>query len=153
MNEPLDIEVTAIQSHRNGISGNHFYSVYFTFKEDGKTHDLIAVIPGGQGNCFVVSKNDPDACWRGDHFEPDLKEAVAQWVAKKFDRPVETIRKELETNNTSSEFTDEENEILYHAAALALGYEKVFDELAGYLDLADNALDEVKKKLIDYLRS
>jgi len=88
--------VKAVQSHRNGISGNHFYSVFFDHIMDGKTHELIAVVIPGQGNCFIVSKNDPEICWRGDHFEKELKEAVAQWVSKKFNVPLEKSRKELE---------------------------------------------------------
>ena len=96
MTDELDINITAIQSHRNGISGNSFYSVFFSSIEDGKNHDLIAVITSGSGNCFVVSKNDPNACWRGDVFEPALKEAVSKWVSKRWKVPVEQARKELE---------------------------------------------------------
>jgi hypothetical protein len=103
MTNELDINITAIQSHRNGVSGNHFYSVFFSFTEDGKSHDLIAVITSGYGNCFVVSKKDPEMCWRGDHFESELKEAVAQWVSKKWNTPVERIRKELECEDENDQ--------------------------------------------------
>jgi hypothetical protein len=99
MSNDLDLNITAIQSHRNGISGNHFYSVFFSFTEDGKSHDLIAVITSGYGNCFVVSKEDPEMCWRGDHFESELKEGVSQWVSKKWDTPVERIRNELDDDD------------------------------------------------------
>jgi hypothetical protein len=96
MQTELELTIKAIQSHRNGISGNSFYSVFFNSVEDGENFDLIAVITSGSGNCFVVSKNNPDECWRGDHFEHDLKEAVAQWVSKKWNVPVERVRNELE---------------------------------------------------------
>lgn len=87
--------ITAIQSHRNGISGRHFYSVFFDYIMEGQTHKLITVVIPGRGNCFVVSKDDPMFCWRGDHFEHDLKEAVALWVSEKFKVPIEQARKEL----------------------------------------------------------
>lgn len=98
MQKEMKLTIKAIQSHRNGISGNHFYSVFFSFDEDGEHHDLIAVITSGSGNCFVVSQYDAKACWRGDHFESELKEAVAQWVSKRWNTPVERIRKELDSD-------------------------------------------------------
>lgn len=96
MQKEFDLNIKAIQSHRNGVSGNPFYSVFFSFIEDGEHHDLIAVITSGSGNCFIVSKNNPEACWRGDVFESDLKEAVSQWISKRWNVPIEQTRKELE---------------------------------------------------------
>lgn len=97
MNNELNLNITAIQSHRNGVSGNHFYSVFFSFiDEDERPHNLIAVITSGSGNCFIVSKDDPEMRWRGDHFESELKEAVSQDVSKRWNVPIEQARQELE---------------------------------------------------------
>lgn len=95
-NNELNLNIKTIKSHRNGVSGNSFYSIFFSFVEDGKYHDLIAVITQGSGNCFVVSKDDPEECWRGDHFESELKESISQWVSKRWKVPIELARKELE---------------------------------------------------------
>jgi hypothetical protein len=91
----MNIVIKEIQSHRNGVSGNHFFSVFFTFNEDGQIHDLIGIVMPGAGNCFIVSKDYPEKCWRGDHFEPDLKEAVSQWTSKMWNHPIEKARKDI----------------------------------------------------------
>lgn len=50
-------------------------------------------------------------------------------------------------------FTDEELEILYHAAAYALGDVNMFDKIADYLDIADENLVMLREKLTKYLVS
>jgi hypothetical protein len=89
--------ITAIQKHRNGSTfGVPFYAVYFDYIMEGKRHELIGIVAKGHGNCFVVNKNDPQISWRGDHFEKDLREVIAQWLSQHWGTPIEQARKEAE---------------------------------------------------------
>jgi hypothetical protein len=50
-------------------------------------------------------------------------------------------------------FTDEELEIIYHAAAHAFGDANMFDEMATQLDISDELLVMLREKLFKYLVS
>lgn len=100
--EKLVGTIKHIESHRNGISGNHFYAIHFKSTGDNQYVDepprnMIGIVTKGRGNCFVVEPANPKNCYRGDNFEDELREAVAQWVSAKFKHvPIEQARKELE---------------------------------------------------------
>jgi hypothetical protein len=88
--------ITAVQNHRNGSGiGIPFHAVYFDYIMGGKKHELIGIVTKGRGNCFVVSKTDPQMGWRGDHFENDLREVIAQWISQRKSIPIEQARKEV----------------------------------------------------------
>lgn len=75
-------KVTDVTHHRNGIGGRPFWSVRFSFDNEGRFHpNMVAIIPSDEaarGECFVLDLNDPTSNWRGDHFEKDVKHAVAE---------------------------------------------------------------------------
>jgi hypothetical protein len=84
----MKIKVTDIDYHRNGISGEGFWAVAFDWKDDDKQlrHMVAAVFdrPGqvavldaemaSEGNVTFGSNS-----WRGDHFENDLRLAIAEY--------------------------------------------------------------------------
>ncbi len=81
----MKIKVSALEYHRNGISGEGFTVARFSFKGEGRSRiEAIATVFNADedvrrtGYCAVVSLNEqgqPDitSCWRGDHFETDLR--------------------------------------------------------------------------------
>jgi hypothetical protein len=86
----MDIKIEKVAHHRNGISGNGFYVILFNWREDGatKTRNMIGIIFHDRGDCAVLDvdetgKNNIEFAmgnsWRGDHFEADLRKAIAQY--------------------------------------------------------------------------
>jgi hypothetical protein len=90
-----EISITNIKEnyHRNGVCGEGFHAINFTVKfgdgtPDAYEGDLIGIyIPktdeetGEDKNtfseqCYVVKPTRPDLCYRGDHFEPQIREIV-----------------------------------------------------------------------------
>lgn len=57
--------------NRNGIGGEPFYTVYFSYEESGVfMPSMLAVLPfeGKSHQCMVVDLQDATQCWRGEHF-------------------------------------------------------------------------------------
>ena len=82
----MDINPTKINInyHRNGIGGEGFFAIHFTFKNDDEIKEqLIAVIVPHDdgiihksecnGRCYVVNPMRPELCYRGDHFEFEMR--------------------------------------------------------------------------------
>lgn len=97
----MQIEVQHIQYHRNGISGHGFYSVAFRWADDsGDVRNMLGIVFDEEEhrnatefyNCrtavvdrdFVTPQQDGNTgpfgwgipCWRGDHFDRPLREAI-----------------------------------------------------------------------------
>jgi hypothetical protein len=83
----MDIKNININYHRNGVGGEGFFAIHFTTKDDDGTYEtyekLIAVIVPHEdeakdeckcnGECYVVNPAHPELCYRGDHFESDMR--------------------------------------------------------------------------------
>jgi hypothetical protein len=84
MSEKLVSKVNKVAYHRNGICGNGFYVVLFEsdkknmmgilFEEMGDCA-VLDVDMTAQGNVEFANGNS----WRGDRFEPELREAIADY--------------------------------------------------------------------------
>lgn len=88
MRNPLRIKVTEIARHRNGVGGNPFHAVTFTAHVGGrKATTFLATVFDGQGNIAVIATSllatmgveFGSNSWRGDDFEPTVREAIGQW--------------------------------------------------------------------------
>jgi len=83
LNRIQGFQVQRVIFHRNGISGQPFHSVYFTFDFEGSWPQMVAIVPNdSNGNagieCFVINLNDPTSCWRGDNFARLVWGAIAR---------------------------------------------------------------------------
>ncbi len=61
--------------HRNGICGIGFYLCSFTFRDGKEWIELRATVFPDKGTVAVFSDNCVQR-WRGDDFEPALREAI-----------------------------------------------------------------------------
>ncbi len=85
--------IVSIAHHRNGVFGAPFYAVIFFCDIDGPREELFATVFEEQGNCAVVNVGKlasgdiafASNSFRGDNFEPELREAIAQWEAGRMD--------------------------------------------------------------------
>ena len=91
--------VTKIQEiayHRNGICGAPFHAIRFVGKVDGydepETANFLATLFDEPGHCAVICLDrlpehgvafGPNS-WRGDCFEPELREAVKEHNLEQF---------------------------------------------------------------------
>ncbi len=77
----MKLSITAVQSHRNGISGAPFHAVTFRDREHGP---MVAVIFEQPHHVAVLQLDKLTAgdiafgsnSWRGDQFEPFLRSAI-----------------------------------------------------------------------------
>lgn len=82
--------VLKIAYHRNGIAGNGFYVVLFkpSGRYEGHPTLFLATVFNEPGNIAVLALDSQrgldnriigfaDNSWRGDHFEPELREYIA----------------------------------------------------------------------------
>jgi len=81
-----NIKINKIASHRNGISGEPFYVVLFHDKDIEA--DMVATVFEEPGYVAVLAIGETVKAniefgngnsWRGDHFEKDLRDAIAEW--------------------------------------------------------------------------
>lgn len=61
--------------HRNGVAGEGFYLCRFLYGRGAKTVEMQAVVFNTRG-CVAVTSKDIHERWRGDDFEPALREAI-----------------------------------------------------------------------------
>jgi hypothetical protein len=85
------IKTGTIQYHRNGVSGEPFYSVQFMWGKDA----LIATLTNTKGGCHVINPKESTLCYRGDECEPALRDAVIRWYCKKYELSLLAARDEL----------------------------------------------------------
>lgn len=84
----MNIKVTEIASHRNGISGEPFHVCLFHETDIGINRPMVAIVFEEGGLCAVLSVDETVAgniafamgnSWRGDYFEKDLRNAIQEW--------------------------------------------------------------------------
>ncbi len=79
----MNLQIITIEYHRNGICGAPFYVVLFHEAESRK----VGILFGRAYHCAVLDVTQLHAgeitfgsnSWRGDHYEPDLRKAVAEF--------------------------------------------------------------------------
>jgi hypothetical protein len=93
----INIKDIRVRYHRNGIGGEGFFAINFTAysKADKKEDDcdkqydgklICVIIPGSEddekgqyrcnGQCFIIKPTRPDLCFRGDNFEPYMRDIL-----------------------------------------------------------------------------
>ena len=70
-----DIRKFQAAYHRNGVSGEGFFLCRFLYLRGKDTVEMQAVVFPVRGNVAVTSADLNDR-WRGDDFEPVLREAI-----------------------------------------------------------------------------
>lgn len=65
------------QYHRNGIDGAGFYCCRFYFPARAKVPMQLQAIVFDAPGFVAVTCHDPRMRWRGDEFEPAVREALA----------------------------------------------------------------------------
>ena len=86
------ITITAIAYHRNGVFGNGFHVVLFTQGRGLGRQQFAAFVFEEPGNIAITAPyalhegiidqdrtKEPINSWRGDEFEPVIRQAIAQW--------------------------------------------------------------------------
>ncbi len=80
---PLGIKIQTVNFHRNGVSGEGFHLVAFTFTETeqggGETTSLLATVFEADKHVAVIDPTDLENKWRGDQFEVELRAATDRW--------------------------------------------------------------------------
>ena len=79
----MKLKIKEIAYHRNGVSGAGFHAVLFQDKENKA--DMVGIVFDEPGCVAILDTNLLAAgnikfgenSWRGDHYEKDLREAVA----------------------------------------------------------------------------
>jgi hypothetical protein len=85
MNKRLVSKVKEIAYHRNGIGGEGFHVVTFHCNENHS--DMVGVVFEGPGRVAVFDRDLLGKgviefavnSWRGDEFEPSLREVIEKW--------------------------------------------------------------------------
>lgn len=82
----LNLSNFVLDYHRNGIAGDGFHVCLFTWKEDrATTRQMMAIVFDTPGCCAVLDMGEimrgniefaGGNSWRGDHFEPYLREII-----------------------------------------------------------------------------
>ena len=91
MNKAITVTASEVAFHRNGIAGESFHVVLFTKGCDGALDPdrFIAVVFEGKGQCAVFNLENLNEgeirfgsnSWRGDQFEPGLREVINEEVS------------------------------------------------------------------------
>lgn len=84
-------KVNEIAYHRNGVNGNGFYAAKFTQRNGRQFQHMIAIVFEEKGNCAVFDQSllglgnikFSENSWRGDEYEPELREAIESWEEKR----------------------------------------------------------------------
>lgn len=80
------LKTIAIAYHRNGVAGNGFHVVLFTWGRGKAARQMVATVFEEQGNIAVLDTMETATgniafamgnSWRGDDFEPFVREAIA----------------------------------------------------------------------------
>ena len=81
----MNIDVNEVAFHRNGICGEGFHAIRFTYAPDGKPEHFLAIVFDTTGQCAVIGidrlsemgvRFAEGNSWRGDYFEHELREAI-----------------------------------------------------------------------------
>lgn len=85
----LQLTIEAIDFHRNGVTGEGFHVVLFTDVEYGP---FVGIVFDEPGHVAVLQQEKLskhvigsfENAWRGDHFEPILRKAIAEYQQSLF---------------------------------------------------------------------
>lgn len=84
----FNIEIDSIAHHRNGIAGAPFHAVAFRHDPDGRGERRFVATVFRETGCVAMLDTDLAAkgevsfgenSWRGDQFEPLLRNAIRNW--------------------------------------------------------------------------
>lgn len=70
-----DFRKFSVRYHRNGISGEGFHLCRFLYLRGSQTVEMQAAVFEAAGQVAVTS-DDINQRWRGDEFEPAIREAI-----------------------------------------------------------------------------
>ncbi len=79
-------KLVSVAYHRNGVAGTGFHVVLFRWKDGTTVRDMVATVFPEAGSVAVLDVNETangniafaeGNSWRGDHFEPWLRSAIA----------------------------------------------------------------------------
>lgn len=71
------LAVHQVRYHRNGVGGDGFYAVAFTYRR----RPMLATVFDDHGTIAVVNPEDVNDRYRGDMFEDELRTIVNSWAA------------------------------------------------------------------------
>lgn len=83
----MKITVRQIAHHRNGVAGEGFYIVLFSWRDGRKLRSMMATVFDKPGHIAILDVNETQkgnvafACgnsWRGDDFEADIRFAIQE---------------------------------------------------------------------------
>jgi hypothetical protein len=91
-NVTMQLSNVQVSYHRNGVSGQGFHIVLFGWHdpEAKRVRSMMATVFEAPGACAVLDVDETAAgniafaqgnSWRGDDFEPALRQAIAAWQA------------------------------------------------------------------------
>lgn len=83
----MNLTIKEVSFHRNGIAGVGFYAVHFVDHEQTgaakKDAEMVGIVFDKPGYCSVIQLNQPRFTvkfgvnsWRGDRYEPQLRNAI-----------------------------------------------------------------------------
>jgi len=96
MSKEEKIVVKKIEYNRNGVSGEPFFSVRFTYQDDGvytkgTKFNLIGIIAeddvdleDGYKRFYVVSPKNISDNWRGDQLAGNVIEEIKKYIKQKY---------------------------------------------------------------------
>lgn len=85
----MRVQITAAMFHRNGISGEPFYQIFFRFTDTGNSNrPMIATLFRTPLYCAVldhagIAEGETGQAWRGDNFEKPLRDALDKYLGRK----------------------------------------------------------------------
>ena len=86
--QPCEVKIRTIAYHRNGVCGNGFHVVLFDYKQGRHWLRMCATVFEELGSIAVLDLNLTNKgnvafangnSWRGDHYEPVIRKAIAEW--------------------------------------------------------------------------
>lgn len=77
-NQGLSILPGRIRFHRNGVAGEGFHTVEFKMREGRGMRSFVGIVFDEKYRTAVIDPTTPSETWRGDNFDPMLREAIAR---------------------------------------------------------------------------
>ena len=83
----MKITVKQIAHHRNGVRGEGFYVVLFSWRDGKRVRNMMATVFGGKCRIAVLDVDETQKgnvafaegnSWRGDDFETEIRRAIKQ---------------------------------------------------------------------------
>ena len=82
----MKLHIENIQRHRNGVCGTPFYVLILTFRDPDQGR-MVGIVFDAEHHVAVFNLDKLALgnitfgvnSWRGDHYEPHLRNAIALW--------------------------------------------------------------------------